>query len=70
MSATLPTRITSLGDANAPETIVPRTSISMDFPEEHRRNVERFLRTSEELARLAQANGMTEEILAGILSEE
>jgi len=41
----------------------------MDFPEEHRRNVERLLRTCKELREEAEKNGLTEETLAEMLAE-
>jgi hypothetical protein len=37
---------------------------------DHQRKVEKFLRSCDELRRQAEANGLTEEILAGILADE
>jgi hypothetical protein len=46
-----------------------------DFSDEeswkdHQQKVEKFLRSCDELRRQAEANGLTEEILAGILADE
>jgi hypothetical protein len=37
---------------------------------DHQRKVEKFLRSCDELRRQAEANGLTDEILAGILADE
>jgi len=46
-----------------------------DFSDEeswkdHQRKVEKFLHSCDELRRQAEANGLTDEILAGILADE
>jgi hypothetical protein len=65
MSATLPTRLTPQEDE-----VVPRDEISRELPEERRMQIERFLRVCDAAALEAQANGLTEEILAEILAEK
>jgi hypothetical protein len=48
-----------------------KTSLSPEqLSADHQRKVERFLKTCEELGREAEANGLTEEILAEILAKE
>jgi hypothetical protein len=41
-----------------------------ELEQDRQRKIEKFNRTCEELTREAQANGLTEEILAQILAEE
>jgi hypothetical protein len=81
MSATLPTRLAPLKEAETGEIVAQmlegaqrqmclRETLSEDELIEYRRsNSEEFLRIRERMSTQAAANGLTDEILAGILAE-